>query len=470
MHFRILKKSCAAIPLIVILAGSTVLPAQTSRPHSAALQEFSKAVEELCASVSPAVVQIEVRSRAAVDTANSGQMGFFAKQSASGSGVIVDPSGYIITNAHVAESKDINVSVADTSDPTKKDAHKHYPATIVGIDKETDLAVLKIDATNLPVLTFLDSDTLKQGQLVFALGSPLGLDNTLTVGYVSATSRQLKPDQPMTYIQTDAPINPGNSGGPLLDMDGKVAGINTMIYSQSGGSEGIGFAIPANIVRHVYEQLRKDGHIHRGTIGVVVQDIDPVMSKALDLNRHPGVILADVVPHGAAEAAGLQQGDVVLAVEGKPVTQSAQVQVAVMQHAVGDDITLDIQRGGEKMEKKVAVLERPNSPVGLADLVNGQANLVRELGILAMTLDAKVTPELPDTRRLYGVVVAAIPVEFAALNPGLNPGDVIYEMNSSKIRTLGELRDALAGLKPGNPVALLVEHDGTLGYVAFSLE
>lgn len=458
------------IPLIFFLAGSSILPAQTARSHASALQQFSDAVEELCASVSPAVVQIEVRSRAAIDSATNGQTGYFAKQSASGSGVIVDASGYIITNAHVAESKNINVSVADTSDPTKRDAHKHYPGTIVGIDKETDLAVLKIDAANLPVLSFLDSDTLKQGQIVFALGSPLGLDNTLTVGYVSATARQLKPDQPMTYIQTDAPINPGNSGGPLLDMNGKVAGINTMIYSQSGGSEGIGFAIPANIVRHVYEELRKDGHIHRGTIGVVVQDIDPVMSKALALDRHPGVILADVVPHGAADAAGLEQGDVVLAVEGKPVTQSAQVQVAVMEHAVGDDITLDIQRGGEKMQKKVAVLERPNSPIGLADLVNGQANLVRELGILAMTLDAKVTPELPDTRRLYGVVVAAIPIEFAALNPGLNPGDVIYEMNSNKIRTLGALRDALSEIKPGSPVALLVEHDGTLGYVAFSLE
>lgn len=460
----------AIVPLVLLLTGSAALQAQAPRPNAGALAAFSEAVEELCASVSPAVVQIEVRARAAVDVQNSGNLGYFAKQSASGSGIIVDPSGYIITNAHVVESKDINVSVADTSDPAKKDAHRHYPATIVGIDKETDIAVLKIDAANLPVLTFRDSDTLKQGELVFALGSPLGLNNTLTVGYVSATSRQLKPEQSMTYIQTDAPINPGNSGGPLLDMNGKITGINTMIYSQSGGSEGIGFAIPANIVQHVYEELRKDGHIHRGTIGVVAQDIDPLMSKALDLNRHPGVILADVLPHGAAEAAGLEQGDVVLAVEGRPVTQSSQVQMAVMQHAVGDDISLEIQRGTEKIQKQVAVMERPNTPVGLADLVNDQANLVRELGILAMTLDAKVTPELPDTRRLYGVVVAAIPVEFAALNPGLSPGDVIYEMNANKVRTLGELRDALSGLKAGSPVALLVEHDGTLGYVSFSLE
>jgi serine protease Do len=465
-----MKRLSSAIPLALVLLATAGLQAQTAHPHAGALAEFSLAVEELCASVSPAVVQIEVRTRTQVDSEDERHAGYFAKESASGSGVIVDPSGYIITNAHVAESRDISVSVADTSDPARKDAHKHYPATIVGMDKETDIALLKIEASNLPTLSFLDSDTLKQGQLVFALGSPLGLDNTLTVGYVSATSRRLNTEQLVTYIQTDAPINPGNSGGPLLDMNGRVAGINTMIYSQSGGSEGIGFAIPANIVRHAYEQLRKDGHIRRGTIGVVVQDIDLQMSQALGLNHHPGVILADVTPHGAAEAAGLEQGDIVLAVDGKPVTQTHQAQAVVLQHAVGDNVTLDIQRGGEKMQKTVAVIERPNSPVALADLVNGQANLVRELGILAMTLDEKVTPELPDTRRLYGVVVAAIPVEFAALNPGLKPGDIIYELNAKQIHSLGELREALSRLKPGDPVVLLAEHEGTLGYVSFAFE
>jgi serine protease Do len=460
----------ATIAGVLLAAAVGALPAQAPRPHTAALAEFSAAVEELCTSVSPAVVQIEVRTRTQVSSDDERRAGYFAKESASGSGVIVDPSGYIITNAHVAESRDISVSVADMSDPSRKDAHRHYPATIIGTDKETDIAVLKIEATNLPTLSFRDSDTLKQGQIVFALGSPLGLDNTLTVGYVSATSRQLNTHQLVTYIQTDAPINPGNSGGPMLDMDGKVAGINTMIFSQSGGSEGIGFAIPANIVSRVYEQLRKDGHIRRGTIGVVAQDIDLPMSEALGLNRHPGVILADVLPHGSAEAAGLEQGDVVLALDGKPITQTRQVQTEILQHKAGDTIRLEIQRGAENMQKSVAVMERPNSPVALADLVNGQANLVRELGLLAMTLDDKVTPELPETRRLYGVVVAAIPVEFAALNPGLSPGDIIYELNGDKIRSLDELRKALATLKPGNPVVLLAEHEGTLGYVSFTFE
>ncbi len=281
---------------------------------------------------------------------------------------------------------------------------------------------------------------------------------------MSAISRQLASSQAVSYIQTDASINPGNSGGPLLDIDGKVVGINTMIYSKSGGSEGIGFAIPANVVRHVYEQLRKEGHIHRGTIGVVMQDIDPQMSQALGLNRHPGIILSDVVPRGSAEAAGLEQGDVVLAIDGRPVTRIRQAQAAILQRAVGDTLAMDILRGAQTRQIKVAILERPNSPVALADLVNGQSNLVRELGILAMTLDEKVTPNLSETRRLYGVVVAAIPAEFAALNPGLRPGDLIYELNANRVHSLEELRTDLSKLKPGDPVALLTEHEGTLGY------
>jgi len=451
--------------------GLTSLEAQTVRKHAGALAEFSAAVEELCDSVSPSVVQIEVQSRAPVDNEDASHAGFFAKQSATGSGVIVDASGYIVTNAHVIQgSRDIDVSVTDTSDPGRKDAHKHFAARVIGSDKETDLAVLKIDADNLPTLSFRDSDKLKQGQIVFALGSPLGLQNTLTVGYVSATSRQFKPEQPMSYIQTDAPINPGNSGGPLLDIDGKIAGINTMIFSRSGGSEGIGFAIPSNTALRVYEQLRKEGHIHRGTIGVVAQDINPLMSQALGLNRHPGIILSDVLPHSSGEAAGLEPNDVVLAINGRTVTEARQVQAEIVQRTIGDKITLDILRGSEHMQKEVAILERPNSPPVLADLVNSQSNLVRRLGILAMTLDENLTPSLLETRRLSGVVVAAIPAEFAAMNPGLKPGDIIYAVNKTEVRSLEELRTALLGLKTGDPVALLNEHDGTLGYLSFRLE
>lgn len=461
----------AVLALFSLCSGSLPLQAQAKPNRSSVLAGLSEAVEDLCDAASPAVVQIEARSRVLVDNQNSRGAGFFAKQWGTGSGVIVDASGYIITNAHVvAGSNDIDVSVADTSDPGQIDAHNHFAARVIGIDKEIDLAVLKVDADHLPSLSFRDSDKLKQGQIVFALGSPLGLRNTLTVGYISAISRQLNPEQPTYYIQTDAPINPGNSGGPLLDLDGKIAGINTMIFSQSGGSEGIGFAIPGNLVRRVYEQLRKDGRIHRGTIGVIAQDISPVMSQALGLNRHPGVILSDVLPMSSGQAAGLEPNDIVLSIEGRPVTEARQVQEQILQQTVGAQITLGLLRGKETLEKAVTILERPNPPVVLSDLIIGQANLMRELGVLALTLDEKVTPNIPETRRLYGVVVAAIAAEFAAVNPGLRGGDVIYAINGTTVHSLEELRAAMAKLKQGDPVALLTERDRTLGYVSFTLE
>jgi serine protease Do len=274
----------------------------------------------------------------------------------------------------------------------------------------------------------------------------------------------------MYYIQTDAAINPGNSGGALLDIHGRLAGINAMILTQSGGNEGIGFAIPSNIVKPVYEGLRKDGRIRRGAIGAVPQDITPTLASALGLDRQSGVILADITPHGAAEAAELEQGDIVLAVNGQPIQESRQLVAAVFQHAFGDQLTLDIQRGTDRLTKTVAVLERPGNARDLEDLASRDASLVRRLGILALTLDEKVTPILPDLRRLYGVAVAAIPLEFAALNPGLLAGDVIYELNGVPVHTLEELRAGLETKKAGAPLALLIERAGQLRYVAFELE
>lgn len=441
----------------LLILATSFLPAQTppTRRLSTALSDFSTALEELCAAVSPAVVEIEVRSRTQIESSDGSRAGFFAQRSGNGSGVIVDPSGYIVTNAHViAGSRDIDVSIVNPTLGGGRATHKHYPARVIGIDKETDLAVLKIEATGLPTLSFRDSDKLRQGQIVLALGSPLGLENTLTVGHVSATSRQLKPEKPIYYVQTDAPINPGNSGGPLLDTDGKIVGINTLIISQSGGSEGIGFAIPANLARRIYEQLRKDGHISRGTIGVIAQDITAVMSQALGLNRHPGVIISDAVPGGAAATAGLEPNDIVLTLNGRPVIEARQVQESVLNGSAGEKLTL--LRGADTVEKTVTLQARPQPTLPLEDLVNLESNLVRELGILALTLDEKFSPSMPHARGKAGVVVAAILAEFAALNPGLQAGDIIYALNTTTVHTLEELRNALKTIRPGDPVALLI--------------
>jgi serine protease Do len=467
-----MTKTSAACVLIALIFGYS-LDAQTRPQRTAqALVQFSASIEELARASSPAVVQITVRGRAPMEESGAQRAGFVANQRATGSGVIVDPNGYIMTNAHVvADARQIDVSVIERGQSGEEVKHRHFPGKTIGIDRETDLAVLKIEATGLPTLAFVeDSESVKQGQLVVALGSPLGLDNSLTVGFVSAPVRHLSSDKPNFYIQTDAPINPGNSGGPLLDIAGRIVGVNTMIMTQSGGSEGIGFAIPSNVVRQTYSALRKNGLIRRGAIGVIPEDITPTLASALGLDRDSGIILSDILPDGAAEAAGLQPGDIVLAADGKPIEHSRQLMAAVFQHVFGEQITLDIQRGKDRFRKTVGILARPRSPGDLTELASREAHLIRGLGILALTLDQEVTPLLPDLRRLSGVAVAGIPAEFEGLNPGLIAGDVIYEFNGTRVASLEDLRAALDAKKPGAPIALLVERSKQLIYVSFELE
>ena len=439
-------------------------------PLSKSLADYSTAMENLAQSASPAVVQILVQTLTPLGNADSQRAGFVSERQATGSGVIVDPEGYIVTNAHVVRNaRRIDVNILRI-DERGQEPHGHLvPAKLIGLDRQVDIAVVKIDGRDLPTLSFVNSDTLRQGQLVLAVGSPLGLQNSLTHGVISATFRQLDPESPMVYIQTDAPINPGNSGGPLLDVEGRVAGINTMIFSESGGNEGIGFAIPANLAKDVYQRLRKDGRIRRGSIGVIPETITPTLASALGLDRDSGVILSDVAPDGAADTAGLEPGDVVLSIGGKPMREARDLALAVFQWAPGDQLAMEIQRGKERMSKTVAVVERKSEPSQMEDLANA-ATLIRPLGILAMTVDQKVTAILPDLRRLSGVAVAAVPAEYAGLNPGLLAGDVIYELNNRHIASLDELRDALNGKKSGDAIALVVERFGQLIYVTATLE
>jgi serine protease Do len=460
--------------MIVLLLAPMPDAAQTGvkspRP-SKLLAEYSAALEDLAQSASPAVVQILVQRLAPVGKGDSQRTGFVTEQEATGSGVVVDPDGYIVTNAHVVQNAHrIEVKIL-RSDERGQEPHEHLmPAKLIGLDRQVDVAVVKIDLKNLPALSFLNSDTLRQGQLVVALGSPLGLQNSLTQGVVSATSRQLDPESPVVYIQTDAPINRGNSGGPLLDIEGRIAGINTLMFSESGGNEGIGFAIPANLAKDVCQRLRKDGRVRRGSIGVIPETITPRLGTALGLDLDSGVILSDVAPESAAEAAGLEPGDVVLSIDGKPMREARDLILAVFQRAPGDELKLEILRGKERMSKTVAILDRKSEPSQLEELANSDAALVRPLGILAVTVDEKVNAILPNLRRLSGVAVAAVPTEYAGLNPGLAAGDVIYSLNNQRIASLDELRDALKARKPGDPIALLVERYGQLIYVTATLE
>ncbi len=288
------------------------------------LQELNSAIEQLTARISPAVVQVLVTGYGALEENNRGQTALITRERAIGSGVIVDPDGYIMTNAHVVEGAQrihvaLSVSSADFPDqivPAGKE--RIVEARIVGVHKETDLALIKIDQTGLPTLSLGTRRPVHQGELVFAMGSPEGLQNSVTMGVVSSVARQADPSRPMVYIQTDAPINPGNSGGPLVDADGYVVGINTFILSEAGGSEGLGFAIPARIVSFVYESLRKYGHVHRIEIKAGAQTITTNLAKGLGLAQDWGVVIDDVTPGGPAEAAGLKIGDIVIRADDRP--------------------------------------------------------------------------------------------------------------------------------------------------------
>lgn len=451
-----------------VLVGSTGVLGQQARPVHKALEEFSTGVEAVARLARPGVVDISVEVRTAAEGSLGRKAGFLVEQQAHGSGVIIDPNGYILTNAHVVNGAR-KIEVGLYADSTK-DGMRTLPAKLVGLDRDLDLAVIRIEATGLPALTLLDSDTLKQGQFVMALGSPLGLENTLTVGIVSAVRRYLKPEDPMWYLQTDAPINPGNSGGALLDAKGRLAGINTLIMTQSGGSEGIGFAIPSNIAKRTYDLIRRDGRVKRGAIGVLPETVTPTLAKALGLPVTHGVILSDVLPEGGAEAADLEPGDVVTAIDGRPVRHSRDLASAIYQKTAGESVTLEILRDGQKMTKTVAVTERPGEPERLEEIAAVSGSLVRRLGALVLPLDDKVTPLLPDIRRLYGVVVGAVPAEFAGRNPGLIAGDVIYSVNGKKVETIQQLVDEMYARKAGDPIALQIERSHQLIYIAFELQ
>ncbi|MBZ5605137.1 MAG: trypsin-like peptidase domain-containing protein, partial [Acidobacteriia bacterium] len=367
-----------AKPVLLILALST--PA--AFPQS--LRDLSASYENLAAGVRPAVVQIFSTGYVQPsETESTSASSLLSTQRSTGSGVILSEDGYIVTNNHVVQgARKIEVRLASANRDEARPAL--LPAKLIGADREIDLAVIKIDRTALPHLDLGDSEKLKQGQLVMAFGNPLGLEGSVTTGIVSSTSRRLHSEDPMMYIQTDAAINPGNSGGPLIDVDGHVVGINTFILTQSGGSEGLGFAIPSNTVRSTYEQIRKDGHVHRGQIGLVLQTITPAMAKGLSLPQDWGVIAADVTPDGPADKAGLKVRDIITSANGTPMRDAPQLETAIYQMRLDDKVQLGIVRDGQKFDYTVAVTEREDDQNRFMDFVNPDENLVPKLGILGI--------------------------------------------------------------------------------------
>ncbi len=401
--------------------------------------------------------------------ADSANTALLAKQTSTGSGVILTADGYIVTNNHVVE----NARKIEVKLPTRGGARTQgmtLPAKVVGVDRETDLAVLKVEGRNLATLPLGDSNRLQQGELVMAFGNPFGLEGSASTGVVSSTSRRLKEDDPLAYIQTDAPINPGNSGGPLVDTEGKVVGINTMIYTRSGGSEGIGFAVPSSVVQTVYDQIRKDGHVHRGHIGVGLQTITPTLAKGLGLTQDWGVVVSDLEEDGSAAKAGVMIGDIVKNFDGRTVEDASQMENAIYGLALADSVKLGLLRDGKTIDVAVPMHEREDDPQRFADMVTPEANLVPKLGILAVALDDKIAAMLPELRHEYGLVVAARTSAAPYSGGELETGDVIYEMNRMPTLSVKGVRETLEAMKPGDAVVLQVERSGHLMYLALELE
>jgi serine protease Do len=439
------------------------------------LRKLNESVDALIKKVSPSVVQILVTGYGPIDSGeHSNAAVVIGRQRAIGSGFVIDPAGYIITNAHVVSGAQrvqvvVPEGVSDGSLQAILSARTNIvPARVVGVARDIDVALLKVDNVKLAALPLAPYRNIHQGEVVLAFGSPEGLRNTVTLGVVSSVARQIDPDSPMVYIQTDAPINPGNSGGPLVNVEGEVVGINTFILSQSGGNEGLGFAIPSSVVSVAYRQLRKFGHLHRTQIGIGIQTISPTLAAALKLPRNYGVIVSDVLPDSPALAAGVRIGDVLLSVDGRAADSVPYVSFRLMSVDVGAKVHLEVLRGAEKLAFDIPVVETPHEMDQIASLADPEKNLVRPLGIIGVEIDQKIAAMAQDLRDPFGIIVVARSSEGAEIP--LTTGDVIRSLNGQPMTTLERLRTALQSLPRGAPVVLQIQREQRLLFVAFTLD
>lgn len=469
-------------PAVPATASKKVSPAAAdSKPAEAptVLVQLNGALETLAAKVSPAVVQILVTGFGPLREREGGddrsQTAFIVRQHAVGSGVIVDPNGYIMTNAHVVEGAQrirvaLPLPMGDSAGQVPIGKRRILEAKLIGQHKDTDLALLKVDETDLPTLPLVSQQRPRVGQLVFAIGSPEGLQNSVTMGVVSALARQPDPTKPLTYLQTDAPINPGNSGGPLVDMNGAVVGINTFILSQGGGSEGLGFAIPARVVDFVYHSLRNHGHVHKVEIGAGAQEITPTLADGLHLPQRWGVVVDDVTPDGPAAAAGLKIQDIILTADDRRIETLPSLSAALYLHRLDQVVKLEILRGTERKTLYVPAIEQHDHMDELLDKVDPEHSLIPRLGVLGVDLTDELRTRFGPLRIPSGVIVVGLAADLILPETGLQAGDLIHQLNTTAIESMDALRAAVRSLKSGEAVVLQVERSGGLQYVSFELE
>jgi serine protease Do len=370
------------------------------------------------------------------------------KQHGAGSGFIISPDGLILTNNHVVDDADtIRVRLADK---------REFTASVVGTDPQSDVALIKINGKNLPTLALGDSDTLEVGEWVIAIGSPFELSQTVTVGVVSAKGRsRMGISDYENFIQTDAAINPGNSGGPLLNIHGKVVGINTAIFSRSGGYMGIGFAIPVNMAKAVEEQLRSSGKVTRGWLGLAIQDMNEDLAQSFGVNKTDGILIAEVTKGSPAEKAGIQQGDILLSLNGDKVLDVTGLRNRIAMTAPGSEVTLQVFREGRKKDIRVIITEQPAdfSQATRMRLRKSNSSLLDNMGLTLQEL----TPELAKQfgyDEEQGILVTQVAPNSPADSVGIQTGQLIEEVNKIRVHSMADLKKAVK--KGNNPNRLLL--------------
>jgi serine protease Do len=417
---------------------------------------------EIARAVKPAVVNVSVRGEARGDRKDSGDAEDFFRQFGArppkrmvrglGSGFVINPEGYVVTNNHVVDgASEIKVKFADGRELSGK---------VIGRDPKTDLALLKVDAHNLPVVPLGDSAKLEVGEPVMAVGNPFGLEQTVTTGIVSATGRAIGEGPYDDFIQTDAAINPGNSGGPLINTRGEAVGINTAIVSGSGGSVGVGFAIPTNLAKPVVTQLADAGHVVRGWLGVAIQPVTPELAKSFELDGTSGALVSDVTEGSPAQKAGLARGDVITRYDGRTVARVSDLPRAVAETPVGRSVPLDIVRNGQKKTLTVTVAKLADDETVVAAAEPSPTHL----GIAARSLTPQLAQQL-GVSESRGVLVQQVEDGGRAQTAGITAGDVIVEVDRTPVTTVEGLQQALKAHRVGTPLLLLVHREGQSLYL-----
>ena len=385
----------------------------------------------------------------------------YEDSSSLGSGFIISSDGYVITNNHVIkDAKEIVVRLVD---------RREYVAEVVGTDARSDLAVLKIDGKNLPTVRLGESSELEVGEWVLAIGSPFGFDHSVTAGIVSAKGRSLPNENYIPFIQTDVAINPGNSGGPLFNLDGEVVGVNSQIYSRTGGFMGLSFAVPIDVVQSVYKQLREEGRVSRGWLGVLIQDVTRELAESFDMKRPHGALVARVLPDGPAAEAGIKVGDIVVRFDGETIKDSSDLPPMVGNTEVGSTVPVEIIREGNRKTVQVKIDELPEQDKTMAgQQPSGESDKTAnrlEIEVKNLTDAQREKLELSD----HGVLVEKVGKGPAA-KAGIRRGDILLMLNNTKVKDIEHFEQLVSELPTGKSVPVLVQRRGGPMFLALKIE